>query len=510
MSNKIFGSISRACILLSLFVLAPACQRVGPAGGGEEAMPVTRVDMNVSIDRWDATGTKGTEETFPEWARIVVLISNGKGDRKTLEVHQYGGEWFVEEAIWRGDGWNLYGDVDMSAFSSGRCICYYFESSDMSDGDCFWRSDNNQYAFDDNTAIYRDDDGLFGITDGVLGFNIRLTPVTGRIRIASPGPDKYGNNWYSCGIYGLKLFDRLDMERFELVGHAGYIHRHIDEGGDWSEYAYGVFADPERRTLTIADEKYNTYYERSFQEDIFAPGKSNWTYQPTEESHNEWYRYDGTLNSYSMEMQYVVPGTFEMGGEDAGPVHTVTLTRGYYLGRTEVTRDMWYSVMGEPSNYANSEVPVTGMTWEEIEDFIATLNAKTGYNYRLPTEAEWEYAARGGLRSNGYKYSGSDTYQEVAVQDWNWSMTMVRSKNPNELNFYDMSGNASEWCSDWYGDYPEGPVVDPKGPETGEIHVRRGGNRGEDTRFLTVTYRDVESNTSLAGFRLALDAPKIQ
>ena len=212
-----------------------------------------------------------------------------------------------------------------------------------------------------------------------------------------------------------------------------------------------------------------------------------------------------------MTMLYVEPGTFEMGGEDAQPVHTVTLSKPFYLSQTEVTEDTWYRIMGGPSNYADRNVPVTNKTWTEIQEFISTLKAKTGYPVRLPTEAEWEFAARGGTRTHGYKYSGSDTYSNVAVYSGNWQVLAVRTLESNELGFYDMSGNASEWVNDWYGVYPTDPVTDPTGPETGEYHVRRGGNRGQDSRFLTVSYRDVEeTELSLTGFRLAMDAPGLQ
>ena len=514
------------CIsLVPALLLSAACSREGqPEAGGAESLLVSQARMDLSIDRWDtATKAEGTD-AWPDWARIFVQLSNGR-QYLPLEVYYANGTWSVERVELTGENSWSTSVPDLTGFSGGYCRCYYFEREEDNGfrGDYFNRNGDGTISVPNaETAVYHDADAIFSIVDGVLEFKAHLEPLTGRIRFVRPVSDPRGDDWYNPGVYGMRRYTVLDRTTFEMQTSATYFTTSINSGKESSRYVYGVFDDPDRRTLTVVDGKWNptAAYERSFREDILAPGSSNQTYMPIEQSHNEWYRYDGNIEGWSinlgntnlngMSMYYVVPGTFQMGGEDARPVHNVTLTRGFYLSETEITKDMWYRVMGEPSDYANAAVPVTGKTWEEVQAFIAVLNAKSGYSFRLPTEAEWEFAARGGMKSHGYKYSGGDDYADVAVHDGNWSMQAVKTKNTNELGFYDMSGNASEWVNDWYAAYPTGTVVDPKGPDSGEVHVRRGGNRGQDLRYLTVTYRDLDSDLSLTGFRLAMDAPKIQ
>ncbi|MDO4972539.1 MAG: formylglycine-generating enzyme family protein [Bacteroidales bacterium] len=152
----------------------------------------------------------------------------------------------------------------------------------------------------------------------------------------------------------------------------------------------------------------------------------------------------------------------------------------YSIGKTEVTQELWKAVMGDtPSYFSGENLPVEKVSWGDCQTFISKLNALTGQNFRLPTEAEWEYAARGGSKSRGYKYSGSNTIGDVA---WYWdncgSKTHpVGTKAPNELGIYDMSGNVWEWCSDWYGSYSSASQTNPKGPTSGsDLRVIRGGS----------------------------------
>lgn len=189
-------------------------------------------------------------------------------------------------------------------------------------------------------------------------------------------------------------------------------------------------------------------------------------------------------NGVSFQMVEVRGGTFTMGatneqGSDADdsekPAHSVTLSS-YYIGKTEVTQELWQAVMGNnPSYYKGNRKPVEQVSWEDCQTFISKLNSLTGKNYRLPTEAEWEFAARGGIKSKGYKYSGSNTLGDVAWYGDNETAHDVGTKNPNELGLYDMSGNVWEWCNDWYGNYSSSPSNNPTGPSSGTYRVLRGG-----------------------------------
>ena len=188
----------------------------------------------------------------------------------------------------------------------------------------------------------------------------------------------------------------------------------------------------------------------------------------------------------SIDMVRVEAGTFTMGAtaemkipwDDEKPTHRVTLTNDYYIGKYEVTQALWKAVMGNnPSSFKGDNLPVEEVSWDDCQDFISKLNRITGKTFRLPTEAEWEYAARGGNKSRGYQYSGSSNLSDVAwYKDNSGSKThTVGTKQPNELGIYDMCGNVWEWCQDWYGKYSSSSQVNPTGAASGSSRVNRGG-----------------------------------
>ena len=237
---------------------------------------------------------------------------------------------------------------------------------------------------------------------------------------------------------------------------------------------------------------------------------------------------DMTFNvgGVGFKMVRVEGGTFTMGctseqgndcDSDEKPAHSVTLSN-YYMGETEVTQALWKAVMGEePTNnggwtseYGRGDsYPAYRVSYADVQEFIHKLNAATGWTFRLPTEAEWEYAARGGSKSRGYKYSGSNSIGDVA---WYYGNSggqthPVKGKRANELELYDMSGNVREWCSDWYGSYGSGSQTNPQGPSTGTHRVYRGGGWDHYAEYCRVSNRDRNSPTNcydFLGFRLVL------
>lgn len=235
-----------------------------------------------------------------------------------------------------------------------------------------------------------------------------------------------------------------------------------------------------------------------------------------------------TVNGVSFIMVTVDGGTFTMGAtteqiSDASdyetPAHEVTLSS-YCIGKTEVTQALWEAVMGSNPSYftGNLQCPVEKVSWDDCQAFISQLNQMTGLNFRLPTEAEWEYAARGGNMSLGHKYAGSDNINDVA---WYWDnipsqnengdgygTQAVASKYPNELGIYDMSGNVWEWCQDRFGDYNIDAQTNPTGPSSGTNHVSRGGGWFDGASGCRVSNRlndNTAGRSDNHGFRLALD-----
>lgn len=202
----------------------------------------------------------------------------------------------------------------------------------------------------------------------------------------------------------------------------------------------------------------------------------------------------------SFDMVKIKGGMFEMGAtkeqesteSDEKPVHWVKMTEDYYMGETEVTQALWEAVMGQnPSNFKDPTFPVEGVSFRDAQRFINKLNSMTGKNFSLPTEAQWEYAARGGHNSMVYKYSGSDNPDDVAWYDGNSSNTPhpVKSLKPNEVGLYDMSGSVWEMCTDYKQKYPDKTVSDPVADKKSENRVRRGGSFLSDRSELRNAYR---------------------
>ena len=248
------------------------------------------------------------------------------------------------------------------------------------------------------------------------------------------------------------------------------------------------------------------------------------------------------VNGVSFTMKYVEGDRFIMGAQREGhhwanfdseaagdetPPHFVTVSS-FYMGETEVTQGLWEAVMGttleQLRDNENPEWPLRGIgadypmyyvSWEDCQAFVSKLSALTGRTFRLPTEAEWEFAARGGKKSSGNKYSGS---RHMGLAGWYYmnsasSSHPVKGKEANELGLYDMSGNVWEWCSDWFGAYERLPQTDPQGPDTGKERVLRGGGWAYYASRCRVSFRykfDPDHCNSSYGFRLVMVAEKNQ
>jgi len=223
-----------------------------------------------------------------------------------------------------------------------------------------------------------------------------------------------------------------------------------------------------------------------------------------------------TIEGVAFKMIHVEGGTFMMGANEGDseafdrekPTHQVTLSS-YSIGETAVTQALWKAVMdNNPSRFKGADRPVENVSWDDCQEFIRKLNEKTNRKFRLPTEAEWEFAARGGNKSKGYKYAGSNDIDSVAWYDGNsgGKTHPVAQKQPNELGLYDMSGNVWEWCQDWYGEYSNNNQTNSTGPKSGSFRVLRGGSWYFSARICRVSYRYYnapDNRDSYLGLRLA-------
>lgn len=211
-------------------------------------------------------------------------------------------------------------------------------------------------------------------------------------------------------------------------------------------------------------------------------------------------RIDITTKGITFSLIKVEGGRFQMGATpeqgkgkiDEYPLHYVTLSD-YYIGETEITNELWSAIMGNnPSDiFSRPEQPVNNVSWYDCQKFINRLSSLTGIHFTLPTEAQWEFAARGGNKSKQFKYSGGNNIKTVGWYKGNAKNGLhdVKKLAPNELGLYDMSGNAYEWCSDWYGLYKADEKSDPKGPSSGTLKVNRSGSAGEKDVLTRISCR---------------------
>ena len=396
-----------------------------------------------------------------------------------------------------------------------QCKAYYFDAIESANG--------NKVAFNYSTAVYADYNASYFYKDGAIAITALLMPQTARFRFkGTPGTE--------FRVYGFNGYDGYSSKA--LTQSTDWVRTKISSDG-YSPYIYG-FLSTESSTLVVNYVDYN--YSRTINDTEFAQGRTGKFTLPTEDSFTGWKKeYKNKIvvvNGISFNMIYIEAGTFTMGAtaeqtgadSDETPAHQVTITKDYYMGATEVTQALWYAVMGQkPTSDGSAWSPTYGLgdnypayliSWNDCQEFISKLNQLTGLTFRLPTEAEWEYAARGGHKATIQTlYSGSNTIDDVAWYYSNSSSSTheVAGKTANVLGLYDMSGNVWEWCNDWYGSsyYSSNPQTDPIGPTSGSYRVSRGGSWSDIASCCRVAYRGnspVVNRGRNIGMRLALTA----
>ena len=417
-------------------------------------------------------------------------------------------------AIYQSDGtWevNYYGSLPTGV--EGQCEAYFFDGAKS--------ASYTEIVLDAHTAIYSDTQATWKLEGGEMRVSAHLQPMTGRIRFKSTSGTPYsasGFKAYTSYSITNNTFSSSDVFAEGSVGSDGY-----------TPYYYGFFADESAKNITFIDNENWANFTRQLPANALAKGHSGCLSVPTMTDRNGWTLKDFpyvtiTVNGVTFTMVRVEGGTFVMGAtaeqtgayDDEKPAHHVTLSS-YYIGQTEVTQALWKAVMGySPTSDGNSwsssygfgdNYPAYSISYNDVLSFISKLNSLTGRTFRMPTEAEWEFAARGGNKSKGYLYSGGNTLDNVG---WYTSKSgskthPVAQKYANELGLYDMSGNVLEWCSDWYGDYSSSSQTNPTGPTTGSYRVLRGGSwyGGTSCRVADRRCSTPENRINYAGVRLA-------
>lgn len=403
---------------------------------------------------------------------------------------------------------NAVYDSDMDAWkltynsyipSEGVCEMYFFDPS---------KEVASTVSIDENTIVYEDLDATYNKNSkGDIVVHARLEPKTGRVRFSG---DTNTQLWVS----GLTCLSEYDVQHNQFSSISKWFPLTVGQDG----YTPYLYATSETKSLRVElSDVTRNLYTKDFS-GIPQPGKSGVVKIPNSFNYTGWTRSPLsetiTVNGITFKMMYVGSGTFLMGAteeqenpwQDELPVHRVTLTKDYYIGETVVTQELWEAVMGNnPSVTVGNNKPVTNAAYTQYVDFISKLNELTGQNFRLPTEAEWEYAARGGYKAENFQYSGGANIDDYACYGVS-TLPDVKTKKPNALGLYDMSGLVWEWCQDRYVSYSSDDVTDPvHSTGTRTTNLLRGGCYKFAARYCRTStrYPSGSASSDSWGVRLA-------
>lgn len=495
--------------IIFLFYLTVSCSTEDfPDQVQYKGSKTIRLCLNAAIPTFDSTGTRAVRE-WPDKATLYFkFLGNHSITAGTGVYSKFTNDWLLTYS----------GSLDSDEEQS--CYVWFIENNSGVS-----KSNVNMTLF---SCVYNDSEAkyVYSKNEEKLFVNAHLRPLSARLRISGvPGTELKLNGWPYAESFNSEtcIFSVSEKPIYLTIDNNGY-----------TPYIYGNIENSDIIKLDLSQSSYS--YLRQFKSADFMAGRSYELKTPFEDSvlQTKWqlrrlFTIDNNDKTITFKMIKVEAGTYEMGRagitDVATPVHTVSLTKDYYICETEVTQALWYAVMGQSPTSGGSqwnntyglgdERPAYYISYSDCQSFLTALNGKlssqlgSGEQFRFPTEAEWEFAAKGGNKSQGYTYSGSDNINNVAWYTGNSSSTThpVKTKSPNELGLYDMNGNVCEWCYDWYGSYSTSAQTDPTGPASGSTRVYRGGGWGNNATYCRVASRHWDSPAYRGysvGFRLAL------
>lgn len=459
-----------------------------------------KLSLNCTKQGFDSNGVSTRATSTTTWQngdRIYLRFSNGATTTQGNAVYNAPeNAWYI----------NYYGSLTRDKEMSVEV--YYFENPES--------VSEEEVKLSPTSAVFHDAEAKYIYpSEGDLTVTTTLSPTTSRVRFKGTFgyefvvEDIICNETFSLSDFSMKTVTSI-YANVEFDNYTPYYYMNIDGNNQGS-----------LKLRYDEDHVFTKYIDGN----RFVIGKSGWLNSPTISSHDGWDYVDESFIDYNVNgvifrMIRVKSGSFIMGDNNSPhsndkPAHKVTLTKDYYIGETEVTQELWEAVMGSNPVVGTSSIvvqsrgsdhPICMVTYEQSLEFLNKLSMLTGTSFTLPTQAEWEFAAKGGRKTLGYIYSGSNDVSNVAWYNTDYHNFPVKNKMPNELGLYDMSGNVGEMCLDWAYTYPAEDQIDPVGPLQGRQMVVRGGDviNGEDVCRTSCRGGDgiPSQKNVLIGFRL--------